>query len=170
MLFLGADHRATGLGSAAAISNIDGSPWQKLPGADRGPLRLCAADDITITGLVHQEPEAVLVGDRRDARRLADRLRRGDARKRMLENIDWVAIGQGHAAVSQPARDLGASSASPSRIWQRGGSHYVIDRTGSAMSALDPGAALASLPLVTGEGAQSAVAELVNQLEAASAI
>src|SRR4051812_39515475 len=36
-----------------------GSPWAKLPGKAAGLLGF-AADDIRVTGLVHQEPEMVL--------------------------------------------------------------------------------------------------------------
>src|SRR5262245_45221482 len=47
--------------------------------------------------------------------------------------------------------------------------HYVIDRSGAAVSAIDPGR-VSTLPLVTGEGAHLAARDLINQLEAAPAI
>ncbi|MGH7186568.1 MAG: cell division protein FtsQ/DivIB, partial [Pseudomonadota bacterium] len=57
----------------------------------------------------------------------------------------------------------------PFAIWQRDGSYYVIDRTGTAMS-MEPGNLPSELPLVSGEGAQKAVFELVNQLASFSAL
>ena len=53
----------------------------------------------------------------------------------------------------------------PFAVWQRGQSHYVIDASGAAMSGL-AAAGLVRLPLVTGEGANAAAAELINQVSA----
>jgi cell division protein FtsQ len=53
----------------------------------------------------------------------------------------------------------------PFAIWQREGRFYVIDEAGVALTSVDA-ADVPGLPVVTGEGAQSAVAQLVNQLEA----
>ena len=69
--------------------NYDGSPWAKVPGKLSSFIGW-AADDIRITGLVHQEPEMVL---------MALGLKPGgsligfDAEnaKALLENLDWVA-------------------------------------------------------------------------------
>ena len=47
--------------------------------------------------------------------------------------------------------------------------HYVIDRSGAAISALEAGEAT-DLLLVTGEGAQHAALDLVNHLEAHPAL
>jgi cell division protein FtsQ len=57
----------------------------------------------------------------------------------------------------------------PFAIWQRDGLYYVIDRSGSAISSLDP-ARFPGLLVVTGEGAQRAAGELVNHLEARPAL
>lgn len=144
--------------------DYDGSPWRKLPGQIASSLGF-AADDIRITGLVHQEPEALLsainvtpggslVGF--DAVRA----------RALLENLDWVA--QATVMRKYPNRlDIVVTERQPFAIWQRDGAHYVIDQTGTAMSTLDP-KRLASLLLVTGEGAHLAVADLVRDLDAVS--
>ena len=53
--------------------NYEGSPWAKVPGK-LSSLIGCAADDIRITGLVHQEPEMVLTALGVRARRKPGRL------------------------------------------------------------------------------------------------
>lgn len=84
------------------------------------------------------------------------------ARQR-LENIDWVE--RATVAVVFPNQlEIELVERQPFAIWQRDGSYYVIDRTGTAMS-MNPGALASRLPLVSGEGAQKAAYELVNLME-----
>ena len=84
--------------------------------------------------------------------------------RKLLENVDWVLSAKVMRMFPNQL-EISVVEREPFALWQRGGSHYVIDRTGSAMSSLDP-ARMPRMPLVTGEGAQHAISELVNQLEA----
>lgn len=141
--------------------DYDGSPWRKLPGQIASSLGF-AADDIRITGLVHQEPETLLnaLGVQPGGSLVGFDAARA---RSLLENLDWVASAR--VMRKYPNRlDIVVSERQPFAIWQRDGAHYVIDQTGTAMSTLDP-RRLASLLLVTGEGAHRAAAELVGQLD-----
>jgi cell division protein FtsQ len=142
--------------------DYDGSPWRKLPGQLASSLGF-AADDIRITGLVHQEPESLLsaIGVTPGGSLIGFDAVRARA---LLENLDWVA--QATVMRKYPNRlDIVVTERQPFAIWQRDGSHYVIDQTGTAMSTLDP-KRMSTLLLVTGEGAHRASAALVNDLEA----
>jgi cell division protein FtsQ len=142
--------------------DYDGSPWRKLPGQLASSLGF-AADDIRITGLIHQEPEALLsaIGVTPGGSLVGFDAVRARA---LLENLDWVA--QATVMRKYPNRlDIVVTERQPFAIWQRDGAHYVIDQTGTAMSTLDP-KRMSSLLLVTGEGAHRAAASLVNDLEA----
>lgn len=142
--------------------DYDGNPWRKLPGQIASSLGF-AADDIRITGLIHQEPETLLsaIGVTPGGSLVGFDAVRARA---LLENLDWVA--QATVMRKYPNRlDIVVTERQPFAIWQRDGAHYVIDQTGTAMSTLDPGR-LSSLLLVTGEGAHRAVAGLVGELNA----
>jgi cell division protein FtsQ len=141
--------------------NYEGSPWLKIPGK-LSSLVGWAADDIRITGLVHQEPEMLLTAL---GIRPGGSLIGFDAAnaKALLENLDWVSMATVQRSFPNQL-EISVVERVPFAVWQRAGSYYVIDRSGSAMSNVTPGK-LPALPLVTGEGAQFEVAELVNQLE-----
>ncbi len=126
-----------------------------------------AARDIAIAGLEHQSPEAVLsvIGVRPDASLLLFDAARA---KRILENVDWVE----HASVRRvhPNKlEIEVTERQPYAVWQRGGAYYVIDRSGIALSTLEA-RKYRKLMLVTGEGANEAVFELVNHLEETGAL
>src|SRR6266545_4367114 len=143
-----------------------GSPWAKLPGKMASLLGF-AADDIRVTGLVHQDPEMVLsaIGVEPGGSLIGFDANRA---RKLLENLDWVASAE--VVRRFPNRlDIVVGEREPFAIWQRGGMHYVIDKAGTAVSAIDP-ARVSVLPLVTGEGAHLAARELINQLEAAPAV
>ena len=53
----------------------------------------------------------------------------------------------------------------PFAVWQRDGNYYVIDREGAAIASFQA-SRFPHLMLVSGEGAQESVSQLVNQLEA----
>jgi len=141
--------------------NYESSPWLKIPGK-LSSLVGWAADDIRITGLVHQEPEMLLTAL---GIRPGESLIGFDAAnaKALLENLDWVSTATVQRSFPNQL-EISVVERVPFAVWQRAGSYYVIDRSGSAMSNVTPGK-LPALPLVTGEGAQFEVAELVNQLE-----
>lgn len=143
-----------------------GSPWTKLSGKAAGLLGF-AADDIRVTGLVHQDAEMVLsaMGVQPGGSLIGFDANRA---RNILENLDWVASAE--VVRRFPNRlDITVTEREPFAIWQRGGMHYVIDKSGAAVSAIDP-SRVSLLPLITGEGAHLAAAELVNQLEAVPAI
>lgn len=143
-----------------------GSPWSKLPGKFASLLGF-AADDINVSGLVHQEPESALAAIGVEPGGSLIGFDANRARK-LLENLDWV--GSAEVVRRFPNElDITIIEREPFAIWQRNGLHYVIDEDGAAVSALDPGR-VSVLPLVTGEGAHTAAKELINQLEAVPAI
>jgi cell division protein FtsQ len=141
--------------------SYEGSPWAKVPGK-LSSLIGWAADDIRITGLVHQEPETLLTAL---GVKPGGSLIGFDAEnaKALLENLDWVATAKVQRSFPNQL-EISVEERVPFAVWQRDGAYYVIDRSGSAMSNVAPGK-LPDLPLVTGEGAQFEVAGLVNQLE-----
>ena len=71
LLFLGARHRHGP--HQGRYLDYEGSRWLQLPGKAAGVVGM-AAEDITITGLAHHEPEALLGAIGVAARRLAHRL------------------------------------------------------------------------------------------------
>jgi cell division protein FtsQ len=140
----------------------EGSKWLMLPGKAAGLVGM-AAEDITITGLEHHEPEQLLAAIGVQPGGSLIGFDAGHAR-RILEGLDWIEgakvqrLFPNQLAVEVKERE-------PFAIWQRGEAYYVIDRTGSAMSGL-AASELVRLPLVTGEGANVAAADLINQLAA----
>jgi cell division protein FtsQ len=138
------------------------SPWQRVPGQIAGALGF-AAGDIRITGLVHQEPESVLAAIGVNPGGSLIGFEAGQAKK-LLENLDWVASAN-VLRIFPNRLDIVVAEREPFAIWQRDGAHYVIDKSGVAMSTLDP-KRMASLLLVTGEGAHLAAADLERDLAA----
>ncbi len=143
-----------------------GSPWLKLPGKLSGLVGL-AADDIRMTGLQHHDPAVILtiLGVKPGGTLMG--FDPEGARKR-LESLDWVKSA-GVQRIFPNQLEITLSVREAFAIWQTKGNYLVIDKAGVPMSGLDP-ADLKGLPLVTGEGANVAAAELVNQLEATPAL
>jgi cell division protein FtsQ len=126
-----------------------------------------SAQQIIIGGLVRETPEAVLaaIGVESGGSLIGFSAENAEMR---LRNVDWVA----DATVRRifPNRlEIKVTERVPFAIWQRDGKYYLIDATGAAMSA-DPKPYAGKLLLATGEGAQLAVAELVNHLESNPAV
>jgi cell division protein FtsQ len=152
---------ATGLVQGGHLA-YEASPWLKLPGRAAGLVGL-AAEDITITGLVHHEPEALLEAI---AIQPGGPLVNFDAAaaKQQLESLDWIEEATVQRRFPNQL-DIAVRERDPFAVWQLAGRYQVIDREGRTMSGLQS-SLLVSLPLVSGEGANTAAAELVNQLEA----
>jgi cell division protein FtsQ len=146
----------------AGYLDYEGSPWPMLPGRMAGVVGL-AAEDIKIQGLVHQDPETVLsaIGVTPGGSLIGFD---ATVARRILENLDWVKSAKVQRLFPNQL-EIALVEREPFAIWQRDSKYYVIDRTGAAMSGIDA-AEFINLPLVTGEGAQNAAAELINQLEA----
>jgi cell division protein FtsQ len=155
------------VGAAALMGLIDGGHLGSSEHQGRGfndklsAMLGFAAQSISISGLTDHKPEQLLkvlgvapgsslVGfDAEDA-------------KGLLEGIDWVE----HASVQRKfpnQLEITVKERQPFALWQRGPSHYVIDKHGVAMSGV-PASRSAQLPLVSGEGANTAVAELYDEL------
>jgi cell division protein FtsQ len=84
--------------------------------------------------------------------------------KRILENLDWIESAKVQRRFPNQL-DIAVRERQPFAIWQRGQAYYIIDKTGAAMSGFTA-SLLVKLPLVSGEGANKAAAELINHLEA----
>ena len=126
-----------------------------------------AAQQIVISGLVNQKPAAVLnaIGIRPN-----DSLIGFDSRRArgLLQNIDWVK--QAEIRRVYPNRlEIDITERVPFAVWQRDGEFYVIDKEGLAFTSVEP-ASVPQLLLVTGEGANRQVYQLVNHLEAFSGL
>lgn len=160
LFFLGAVI-ATGLVQGDYL-NYEGSPWLMLPGKAAGVVGM-AAEDITITGLAHHDPEVLLaaIGVAPGGSLIGFD---ASVSRRILQNLDWIESAKVQRRFPNQL-DISVKEREPFAIWQRGSSYYVIDKSGTAMSGL-AAAELVRLPLVTGEGANKAAAELVNQLSA----
>lgn len=143
-----------------------GSPWLKTPGKIASLFGL-AADNIHITGLMYQEPATVLTAIGVAPGGSLIGFDASLARK-LLENLDWAESAK-VLRLFPNKLEIDIVERVPFAVWQRDGAYYVIDRTGAAMSSLDP-ARMPRLILVSGEGAQAAVSDLVNQLEAHPAL
>ncbi|WP_108881319.1 cell division protein FtsQ/DivIB [Anderseniella sp. Alg231-50] len=122
-----------------------------------------AAEQIRITGLKRMggasvlkaigiKPGGSLVGfDANNARSI-------------LLNLDWVQ--EASVRVLPPNRlEIEIGEREPFAVWQRDGNYYVIDREGAAIASFEA-RKFPHLMLVSGEGAQESVSQLVNQLEA----
>ena len=121
------------------------------------------AERIEITGLKYHRAPAVLA---------AIGVRSGgplfgfepDAARRLLENLDWVKEAEVEKIYPNGLR-IRLREREPIALWQTAGAFYPVDAAGVALVSLAPGR-FAHLPLVTGEGANSVAAQLVNRLEA----
>jgi len=121
-----------------------------------------AALQVRITGLERQTPEAVLKAI--DVR-LGGSLVGFDAvyARKALERLGWVESARVHRIYPNQL-DIVIVERQPFAVWQRDGLYVVIDRSGAAMGEATRESA--GLLLVTGEGADSHVSDLVNRLEA----
>lgn len=142
--------------------DYEGSPWMQLPGKAAGVVGM-AAQEITITGLEHHEPESLLAAI---SVQPGGSLMGFDAvqARNILQNLDWIESAKVQRLFPNQLV-VEVREREPFAIWQRGTAYYVIDKSGAAMSGLEA-SQMVRLPLVTGEGANVAAAELINQLAA----
>ncbi len=87
-----------------------------------------------------------------------------DRARRLLENLDWVKKAR-LAKVYPNILSIEITEREPIALWQTAGEFYPVDASGAAIASLDPGR-FSHLPVVTGDGANSAAKDLVNHLEA----
>ncbi|MEI7599037.1 MAG: cell division protein FtsQ/DivIB [Aestuariivirga sp.] len=142
--------------------DYEGSPWMLLPGKAASIVGM-AAQEITITGLEHHEPETLLsaVGVQPGGSLMGfDAVQA----RNILQNLDWVETAKVQRLFPNQLV-VEVKEREPFAIWQRGTAYYVIDKSGAAMSGLEA-THMVRLPLVTGEGANVAAAELINQVAA----
>jgi cell division protein FtsQ len=142
--------------------DYEDSPWLKLPGRAAGMVGL-SAGDIRIRGLTHHEPDLLLSAIAVAPGSPLIGFDAGQAR-RQLESLDWVAAAKVQRIFPNQL-EIAVVERAPFAVWQRGATYSVIDRDGSVMTGL-PASQLVKLPLVSGEGANLAAQELINQLEA----
>ncbi|MGI9464146.1 MAG: cell division protein FtsQ/DivIB [Aestuariivirgaceae bacterium] len=137
------------------------NPFYGMPGQIAGFFGY-AAQEIHISGLERQRPETVLkaIGVRPDGPLFGFNPRLA---KKLLENIDWVDSAT-LRRVHPNRLEIDLVERVPFAIWQRGGVRYVIDVTGAALSTLSAND-YDDLLIVTGEGAQTTVVDLVNHME-----
>lgn len=144
--------------------DVDGSgnPFRNWQGKFAG-LAGMAADNIEISGVEHHDPAQILaaIGVKPGASLVGFD---AETARRQLSKLDWVeSAGVQRMFPNQLVIDLVERQAFA--IWQNDGNFGVIDKLGTPMSGMSP-SSFTGLPLVTGVGANIAVAELVNQLEA----
>jgi cell division protein FtsQ len=121
-----------------------------------------AALQVRITGLERQTPETML---KAIGVRLGGSLVGFDAvyARRTLEGLGWVESATVHRIYPNQL-DIVVVERQPFAVWQRDGLYVVIDRSGAVMGEATRESA--GLLLVTGEGADRQVSDLVNRLEA----
>jgi cell division protein FtsQ len=122
-----------------------------------------AAQEIRISGLEWQSPPAVLaaVGVTPGGTLVGFQ---PTAARRALEGLDWVESARVQRLFPNQL-EISVVERQPFAIWQRGGLVHVIDEAGVMLTGIDPGA-VPGLPVVTGAGAATAAAQLVNHMEA----
>ena len=122
-----------------------------------------AAEQIRVSGLDRMDAAAVLKAVGVEPGGSLIGFDPNQARSILL-NLDWVQ--EATVRVVPPNRlEIDIAERKPFAVWQRDGNYYVIDREGSAIASFDA-RKFPQLMLVTGEGAQDSVSQLVNQLEA----
>jgi cell division protein FtsQ len=122
-----------------------------------------AADNIEISGLTNHDPAQVLsaIGVKPGSSLVGFD---AETARRQLSKLDWIeSAGVQRVFPNQLVVDVFERQAFA--VWQNDGKFDVIDRSGTTMSGISP-SSFKHLPLVTGAGANLAVGELVNQLEA----
>jgi cell division protein FtsQ len=121
-----------------------------------------SAERIRINGLNKQNAKTVLDGIGVSAGGSLIGFDPEDAEQRLLK-LDWVAKADVRRIFPNQL-EIDVVEREPFAIWQRQGQYFLIDRFGVVMRA-DPKPYAGKLLLVSGEGAEKTVQELVNHLE-----
>lgn len=122
-----------------------------------------AAQEIRISGLEWQSPPAVLAAVGVTPGGPLVGFQPAEAR-RALESLDWVESARVQRLFPNQL-EISVVERQPFAVWQRGGMFHVIDEAGVTLTGIEP-ANVPGLPVVTGAGAETAVAQLVNHMEA----
>ena len=152
--------------SISGDADGSGNPIRNWQGKLAGFAGL-AADNIQMSGLDNHNPAQVLaaIGVRPGASLVGFD---AETARNRLSKLDWVeSAGVQRMFPNQLVINLVERQAFA--IWQNDGNFGVVDKAGTPMSGISP-SSFKNLPLVTGVGANTAVAELVNQLEATPAL
>jgi cell division protein FtsQ len=139
-----------------------GSRLEAMSGAVAGYFGY-AAQEIRITGLEWQSPPAVLAAVGVTPGGPLVGFQPAEAR-RALEGLDWVESARVQRLFPNQL-EISVVERQPFAVWQRGGMFHVIDEAGVTLTGINPGD-VPGLPVVTGAGAETAVAQLVNHMEA----
>ena len=124
-----------------------------------------AADDIKVSGLVHHDSQSLLnaLGVIPGSSLVAFD---ANAARHQLEAMPWIEAATVQRKFPNTL-EITVKEREAFAIWQHNGTYDLIDHLGTVMGPLDQSFS-GHLTLVTGEGANLAAAELVNQLSATS--
>ena len=145
--------------------HVDLAPGSKLDamsGAVAGYFGY-AAQEISISGLEWQSPPDVLAAIGVTPGGPLVGFQPAEAR-RALEGLDWVESARVQRLFPNQL-EITLVERQPFAIWQREGRFHVIDEAGVTLTGIEPDE-VPGLPVVTGAGAETAVAQLVNHMEA----
>ena len=150
-----------GLSVSGELEGSD-NPFRNWQGKLAGFAGL-AADNIEMSGLTNHAPVQVLsaIGVKPGASLVGFD---AETARHQLSKLDWIeSAGVQRVFPNQLVIDIVERQAFA--IWQNDGRFGVIDKQGTLMTGISA-TSFKHLPLVTGVGANTEVAELVNQLEA----
>ncbi|WP_137390766.1 cell division protein FtsQ/DivIB [Rhodoligotrophos defluvii] len=154
---------------ALCYALVAGGHFEQRGGSLRGLVNQVAsmiglsADDVRIVGLEQQTREQVLsaIGVEEGGSLIGFD---ANLARQKLENLDWIS--QASVLRLFPNKLLiELTERHPFALWQSDGVFKVIDKSGIPMPSLNV-RAYRHLPIVVGEGANLAAADLVNYLEA----
>jgi cell division protein FtsQ len=154
-----------GASKSGAFEN-EASAWSTLPGRLASLVGL-SADHIQISGLAQHDAEEILAALNLKPGKALIGFDANAARK-TLESIPWVKTASVEREYPNMLK-INVSERNAIALWQMNQVINLIDDQGVSMG--QPRYLLANhLPLVTGEGANTAAAELINDLSAIPAL
>jgi cell division protein FtsQ len=140
----------------------DGTEESHMPGRLASLIGL-AADDIKVSGLVHHDSQALLnaLGIVPGSSLIAFD---AGAARHQLESMGWIEAASVQRKFPNTL-EIVVKEREAFAIWQHNNAYVLIDHDGTVIGGLDQ-MFNGHLPLVTGEGANLAAGELINQLSA----